>query len=370
MKCREISVLGNYLIVIKNNFLVAGLILAVILLSPTISVAQGVIAGTEISNIAVVNYQVDNIDQDPIESSPTGNSNPKFGNGLATTFKVDRRIDLVVTGNNNTNVSPGDLQSEVTFTLLNEGNDIQTFQLIPDGSITADNFDTSNCNVTITSVSGSPLPGVILPTTGDIKLSPDQKASISVKCDIPLVDNGSSLSTNDISLISLTAKAIKNGDDSTTEETKTADNEALVETVYADNAGTDDITKDARHSARRTFTATTSSIPPSLSINKSIVEVIDPNGGNSAITGSEVIYKITISTQGTGALNDVVITDITPAEMSYKAASIKLDGTSLTDNADADNADFDITTADTITVNLGNLNAGDHHEIQLTYTIN
>lgn len=370
MKNAKTPILSNYPLDTKIKCLVVSLLLFASVLLPRLSSAQGVTAGTEISNMAVVRYQVDNIDQDPIESSPTGNSSPNSGNGTATTFKVDRRIDLIVTGNNDASVAPGDLQAEVTFTLLNEGNDIQTFQLIADGALTADNFDTSNCSVTVTAVSGSPLAGVILPTLGDIKLSPDQQAIISVKCDIPFTDNSSSIMTNDISLVSLTAITVKNGDGSTTEESNTADNQDIIETVYADNAGTDDSTNDAHHSARRTYTATTGSVPPTLSINKGIVEVIDLNGGNSAISGSEVIYKITVATQGMGSLDNVVITDITPADMSYKTSSIILDGTVLTDSVDADEADYGVTAAQTITVNLGNINAGDHHEIKITYIIN
>lgn len=332
--------------------------------------AQGVTAGTEVSNIAVVNYMIGNVIQEPIESSPTGNSSPSVGQGTTTKFIVDRNIDLVLTGNNNASVTPGDFQSEVTYTLLNEGNDIQTYQLIPNGSIISDIFDTSSCSTSVTAVSGTPLAGVTLPTSGNIKLSPDQQASISVKCDIPLTNGAFPISTGDTSFVSLAAITLINGDGSPTIESNVPDNAALIETVFSDDTGTDDSLRDAKHSARRTYTATTSSIPPTLSINKSILGVSDPNGGNNAITGSEVSYKIKITTQGTGVLDGVVITDITPVEMSYKPSSIKLDGAILTDNFDTDEGDFGITSSNTVTVDLGNINAGTQHEIQLTYIIN
>ena len=82
-------------------------------------------------------------------------------------------------------MSPGDAQAEVTFTLQNEGNSTQEFNLIPDYTLTGDDFDSSNCIVEVTGVTGTPLSGVTLPTMGNIKLKADQQASISVKCDIP-----------------------------------------------------------------------------------------------------------------------------------------------------------------------------------------
>lgn len=340
------------------------------MLGTTIALAQGVIAGTEISNIAIVNYSVEGESQVPIESSPSGNSTPSLGNGVATIFKVDRKIDLLVTGNNNANVTPGDFQSEVTFSLLNEGNDTQNFQLTPNGTLTADIFDTSSCTTTITAVSGTPLAGVILPSTGSIKLSPDQQASISVKCDIPLNNGGSPISTGDTSFVSLLV-VTQNIDTSAITESNTADAEELVETVFVDSMGTDDADKDAKHSARRTYTATTSSIPPTLSINKTILEVKDPSGGNTAITGSEVSYKITVSSQGVGVIDNVVISDTSPAEMTYKPESIVLDGTSLTDdNVDSDEANFGFSAVNTATINLGSITAGSQYEILLTYVIN
>lgn len=332
--------------------------------------AQGVIAGTNISNIAVVNYTIDNVIQSPIESSPNGNSSPNNGNGTATTFVVDRKIDLLLTGNNNTNVTLGDIQSEVTFTLSNEGNDNQTFGLTPNSTLLSDNFDTSNCTTTVTAVSGTPLSGVVLPTTGNIKLAPDQQASISVKCDIPLNNGGAPINSGDISLVSLTAITLKNGDESVTTQTNSQDNSQQIDTVFADNAGTDDAVSDASHSARRTYTALTGTVPPTLSINKSIIEVKDPNGGSTAITGSEVKYKIQITTQGIGNIENVVVTDITPAEMTYKPASLVLDGSSLTDTTDSDSGDFGISASNTATVNLGTIIAGSQYEIQLTYIIN
>jgi uncharacterized repeat protein (TIGR01451 family) len=332
--------------------------------------AQGVAAGTDISNKVIVNYQVDNIAQEPIESSPSGNSLAGTGNGQATTFKVDRKIDLVLTGNSNANVNPGDSQAEVTFTLQNEGNAIQEFSLIPDYTLTSDDFDSNNCHVEVTGVTGALLPSVTLPTSGNIKLKADQQASISVKCDIPLNHNSSPINTGDTSLLSLIATTEKNEDGSITTESS-ADTPSGIETVYADNAGLDDSVRDAMHSARRTYTASNSTIAPTLAMEKTIVSVLDSSSGNTAIAGAEVTYNIRINTTGMGVINNLVITDPTPAEMSYKTGSIKLNNSNQSDANDiTDNTDFGVTTANTATINLGNIAAGSQYDIQLTYIIN
>lgn len=356
----------------KINFLLAVSFCLVILPWSKPLFAQGVAAGTDISNTVIVNYKMAGEAQTPIESSPSGNSSPGLGSGQATVFKVDRKVDLLVTSNGNSDVTPGDLQAELSFSLLNEGNDSQEFMLIPDSSLASDIFDTSNCATLVTSVSGTPLAGVVVPTSGNITLKADQEATISVTCDIPALNGGQPILVGQDSLLSLIAVAEKNIDGSNTTETSTADSDNSVDTVFADNSGTDDAVHDASHSSRGSYIALDSinPTPPTLSINKTIVSVTDQQGGTTAVTGSEVVYKIAITSNGTGVINNIVITDITPAEMIYKTGSITLDNTSLTDGSDSDEADFGLTSLNTATVNLGNITAGSQHEIQLTYTIN
>ena len=355
----------------RSILLVASLCLSNMLLSSSAH-AQGVSAGTDISNTVLVSYEMNGTAQEPIESSPTGNSTPGIGNGQGTTFKVDRKVDLSITSNGDAIVALGSTQAELIFTLVNDGNDSQEFKLSPNSTLGTDHFDTNSCTTTVTAVTpGSPLSGVILPTTGNIQLKADQQASISVKCDIPLDNNGSPILAGEASLLSLLAIAEKNIDGSTTNQTTTPDDALVIDTVYADSSGTDDINRDASHSTRASYIASTSTNPPPiLTINKSIVEVKDTSGGSTAVTGSEVTYKIQVTTSGIGTIDNVVITDITPTEMTYKPTTIKLDGTGLSDNNDLDKADFGITSANTATIDLGNINAGIQHEILLTYTIN
>ncbi|MEE9309552.1 MAG: hypothetical protein V3U64_00885 [Cocleimonas sp.] len=335
--------------------------------------AQGVSAGTDISNIVVVNYTINGITQQPIESSPTGNAASGIGNGQGTAFTVDRKVDLSVNTLGDASVALGVSQAELLFSLINDGNDSQEFSLSPSSTLNTDDFNTANCTTTVMSVSpGAPLAGVVIPTSGNIKLKADQQAGISVKCDIPLNNGGSPIIIGQASLLSLTANAIKNSDGSPTIQTITTDIAMAVDTIFADGMGTDDSDRDAAHSSRARYIASNSTNPPpTLAINKSIVNVKDTNGGNSAVAGSEVTYKIKVTTSGVGMINNVVITDVTPAEMHYKPTTITVDGAILTDiNTDLDKADYGLTTANTATIDLGNITAGHQHEILLTYVIN
>lgn len=367
---------------LKNKYLsdklrlnIASLLLIVCIftlaVSPTMLYAQGTSAGVDIGNKAIVTYSIDGEQQNPIESSPNGNRISGIGGGQQTIFKVDRKIDLSITSNGNTHVSLGETQAELNFVLSNDGNDIQEFLLSPDGTLAGDNFDSSNCKVEITAVTGTPLTGVVLPSYDNIMLSPDQQASISVKCDIPFDNNGQAILTNHESLLSIHAHANKNSDGTTTVEENTPDSANTLDTVFVDSAGTDDAQRDASHSTRAAYIALAPSTetPPTLSINKTIVTVVDPQGGNKAVTGSIVTYKIRVSTAGEGIINDVIITDPTPAEMTYKSGSIKLNNITLTDSIDTDQGEFS-TQNNIITINLGNITAGSQQEILLTYVIN
>ena len=332
--------------------------------------AQGVEAGTNITNIAIVNYQISGIEQIPIESSPSGNSQVGLGNGLSTDFVVDRKIDLLVTGNTNTNVTPGDSQAEVTFTLQNQGNATQEFSLDVDSLITTDDFDISNCNIEVRSVSGTAVAGVTLPTSGNIKLYPDQQANIRVLCDIPTNNSGLPISSGNTSFLSLIAKAEKNNDGSITEASTVLNSVAGIETVFVDSAGDDDSVTDGKHSSRRAYIASSSTASPTLVMNKTIESVVDTSNGNSAITGSEVTYKILVSSSGIGTIENLLITDPTPLGMTYKPGSIKLNNVSQSDISDLDSTDFGVTSVDTATINIGNIPAGSQYEIILTYIIN
>lgn len=273
--------------------------------------AQGVAAGVDISNTAVVSYQIGGVTQTPLNSPPA-------------VFKVDRKIDLTLTGNTNANVTAGDLQAEVTYTLVNEGNDIQEFSLIPDTTLVSDNFDISNCNTVVTSITGTPLTSV--PATGNIKLKADQQASISVKCDVPLDNAGSPILNGHNSLLALHATAEKNYDNSQVIESTGADTAMGIETVFADGAGLDDANRDASFTARRSYIVGTSLQAPIATSDTQI------NTGLPSPTNITLLALVTANDNDADGTVDASSIDLNPSLIGIQTTLSNDDGIWSTDN--------------------------------------
>jgi hypothetical protein len=102
----------------KDSFLLKLGMSALVLLFTQHAIAAGTTAGTDVDNLATVDYEVNGNNQEDIESAPgAGNSVPGVGNGTATSFEVDNRVDFTLTqvGAAHTVVSPGDTDTFVEF---------------------------------------------------------------------------------------------------------------------------------------------------------------------------------------------------------------------------------------------------------------
>ena len=138
--------------------LLGGLIIAASLMfSQTAWAVSGTASNTTISNLATLNYSVGGTAQAAIGSSAAGNTT---GAGTATTFVVDKKVNLLVAevSNTPTIVAPGQAVAVTTFTVTNTGNDVQDFSLTGAGNIGSgatifndtttltDNFDATGCS--------------------------------------------------------------------------------------------------------------------------------------------------------------------------------------------------------------------------------
>ncbi len=79
----------------KCSFIVKLGMTAAVLLFTQHALAAGTTAGTDVDNMATVNYSVGGNPLTEIESSPTGNTTPG-ANGTVTTFVVDNRVDFTL----------------------------------------------------------------------------------------------------------------------------------------------------------------------------------------------------------------------------------------------------------------------------------
>lgn len=277
--------------------------------------AAGTAADTDIDNTASITYNVGGITQTPIESSEAGNSTAGVGLGAATTFKVDKKIDLLVTPGSGVDVVPGTNAQAITFTVTNEGNSTENFNLTS-SQVTGDDFDSvGTCTIAA-------------PATLPVSIAADSIASVTVNCDIPTssetVINGA---TSDIDLLAVA--------DGVTETTGT-ETAGAVDTVFADDIGsaTDVATtggtgaagnRNAAHSAINTYTVNTADI----SVKKTSAVIEDPfNGLASAgnnpkrIPGATIEYTIEVTNaDGAADATGLIITDTLPSDLAYVSCS-------------------------------------------------
>ena len=300
--------------------------------------AVGTAAGTDIDNTAEITYSVGGTPQTEIESSEAGNSTPGDGVGTPTTFVVDKKVDVLVTTGTGVNVVPGATSQSITYTVLNEGNSTESFDLVPT-QVTGDDFDSTSCTVT------SP--------TSPVSLAADADATVTVQCDIP----PSSATVTDGATSTIDLEATING----VTESAGADTAAGVEVVFADDTGTatDGADRNGSHSATNTYTVDTAD----LSVAKTSAIIDDPENGTTnpkRIPGATIEYSIVVSNAaGAATATGIVITDLVPADLTITGTTIS-GGTSTT----ATNAGQNVSSA------AFDLAAGQTATLVITATIN
>lgn len=265
--------------------------------------AAGTAANTTVSNSATVSYSVGAVAQTPITSN-------------ASTFLVDRKVNLNVTAGSGTSVTPGSTAQAVIYTVTNTGNDTDNFTLLATNQ-TGDNFDVSNIKIYRDNGDNVFNAGTDTLVSAAVAFTADQSIKFFIVSDIP----GTAVNAQ-TSVVNLKA---------TTGYTATAGADtAGVDTVFADTGN------DGTENANNTYTVASAT----LAVVKSVVVISDPVNGASnpkAIPGAVMEYTITVTNSSTTtAATAVTLTDAIPANTTYVASSMKLNGTALTDVADAD----------------------------------
>ena len=304
--------------------------------------AAGTAAGTTINNTATIAYQVGGVAQTEIGSSASGNSS---GAGTPTAFVVDKKIDLLVTAGTGTNVAPGasGAATNLSFTLKNEGNSTESFNLTASQVTAGDDFDTSNCTVT------SP--------AAPVTLAADASTPVTVQCDIP-ANNGTTVVNNKTSKVNLLA-----AESTGLSETNGADTADSVDIVFADGAGTSDVARDAKHSAINTYTINTANLTVTKTSAVTKMNILKDDGTISEtvttnakrIPGATIEYTITVSNAtGASTATGIVISDPIPADLSYVSCAVSGDGIGSCSQASGTvtSAAFDLAAGQTATLTI------------------
>lgn len=305
--------------------------------------ALGTSAGTPIINTATVHYT---LGADPTPRSGTASDS----------FNVLEVIDVVVTWQDGANipVHTPHADAALTFLVTNTGNGPEDMELLADDSVGGDDFDPVFQDIYIES---NGTPGWQTTDSvygGSISFAADQAVTVYVRSDMP-----AGLANTDTGNLQLRARALTTGAAGSPAGTQLPglgfnSVDAIVGTTQGDGAatGTHEVSAASVH------------------LTKSIVQIVDPYGGNQPYTSARITYRIVADVTGFGTAEALVITDAIPADMRYVSDSLVLDGTPLSDGADSDNGDFNITNANTVTVTLGDTVAPATHTLTFDTTIN
>lgn len=281
------------------------------------ALAVGTASGTTISNLATLAYSVGAVAQTPIGSAPTPGSTS--GPGVATTFLVDNKVNLSVTGNNITTVIPGQIGAVNTFVVTNLGNTVQDYSLVAANlasgavvGVNTDNFDGTGL-IAFVDLNAN---GVL--DVGELQyideLAPGASVTVTVLSTIPV-----SQVNGDISNVSLVAKAGAGGTALTQGAAliNAVANTAGVDVVFADTvAGPYDVALNADASAADTYKVVTAT----LTVTKTVTPICDPANGNASpknIPGAAVRYAITIYNNGGAPATLSSLSDTLDAALAF-----------------------------------------------------
>lgn len=284
--------------------------------------AEGVTAGTTITNTATVDFRVGGLDQTEVLASDS--------------FTVDRKINLVAVGvpAATITVSPGQTRAVSVFDILNSSNapldlGLQVTQSSggagPYGG--TDSFDATNVEIyRDVNDDGALDAGDQLITYLD-EVPADATLRVLVVADIPLAGRVN----NDVAAFTLTAEAREAGGagslGAAVTQTSGA-NTSGVDTVFVDGAGAGDGSRDARFGVAGSYTV----FAASLVVTKVSRLISDPVNGTTnpkAIPDAVVEYCIAVSNGASSATaTNVVVTDTVPGDLAFDTTfGIRVNGT-------------------------------------------
>lgn len=344
--------------------------------------AQNTDANTLIQNTVSVNYQVGGVPQTQISA--------------VDQFRVDRKILFSVsekTATGTTDVTSGQLDAIVAYTIVNNTNDTLDFSLAASNTTNGttagrgtDNIDTSTFEYAIDTNGNGFLDGaetfVSTLTLNDVVKT--GVVHVLVRSDIPLAANGS------VAVIQLAATALNSSGsaitavDDNTANTADATSDTF-QTIFADDLTPlqGNTRRDGTSWAYDDYTVSA----PILSVAKTSRIVSDgvSTTNPKAIPGAIVEYCISVANGAGGATaSNVAISDLVPPNTTYVAGSIFVNatvaspgstqtcsgGTAVSDGADVDAGEFGSPTANTAYGRLTNIAASSANALIFRVTLN
>ena len=294
---------------------------ALVAMTSTPAMAEGIRAGTDITNTVTVDYQVNGIDQNQEEASDT--------------FAVDRRVNVTVAQvDSPKTVNPGSDDAFLTFDVTNLSNDVVDLDL------TATLEAGTGANIsTLTIYEDTNNNGTFDAADQVItfldEVEEDETLRVFVVADI-----SSDAENDDTFDVSLNADAHQagtgsDGDGSTgslgaelTESSGDSSDQDVVDTVLADGSNalglTDDADNDGSFSAQGTFDVDGAEV----TVIKSSLVVSDPVNGTTnpkAIPGAVIRYCIAVVNAGGADAENITVIDSLPSDVTFNSGTILVD---------------------------------------------
>ena len=266
-------------------------------------------AGKHIANYGTLSYTVGNDVQDDINST-------------TDEFVVDRKVNLVVARKKSSYeiVNPGQQSVTVSFTVRNEGNDVQDFNLTAIASETDPFGGTDNIDFTFVKM--------VVDKTGDgytgdddetfiDELEPDHNKTVFIVYNVP-----STAVDGDIAKYSLLVEVRKGGTGGqggvlTSNNADADDKNGTVQNIFADSDSTvaGDGDKDAKHGDPHAFKV----MSAVLNFMKWSIVTKDPVDGTSnpkRIPGATIFYCFELNNTGTVEATKIHWTDAIDVNMT------------------------------------------------------
>ncbi|WP_291137387.1 hypothetical protein [Erythrobacter sp.] len=267
-------------------------------------------------------------------------------------MRVDELLDVTLTSLDSGALDAGPGDAVFAFELTNQGNGPESFGLIANAAVAGNDFDLVIDGLAFdTNGNGTYERGVdeIFPAPETTRvLAPGEALTVFVLATVPAgVADGSE------SDVELTANAT----------TGTGAPGTLF--AGAGDGGGDAIVGTTGASALALAQVRVG--VASVELTKT-VSLADPFGGSSAVPGSIATFTITANVSGSGAVDELVVSDAIPEGTSYAAGTLALDGATLSDTADADAGSA--SDADGISVDLGTVAAGTSRSITFDVIVN
>jgi uncharacterized repeat protein (TIGR01451 family) len=308
----------------KLKFLVASSAISLTMLGATPVFAAGTAQGTSIVNNVNVNYQVGGVAQTQQTAGDT--------------FVVDRKVlfSLSEQGATTTTVTPGQTAQITTFVLANTSNDTLDFTITPSqlvgGTAAHGGTDSFNVQNLLVCRDAGPSPDGICDAAPTATLTIDNLGA-DTNTNILVVGDIALTATNgQVAGVSLSATALTSaGAAFTLVGDGVVNGAGTVETVFADvaksgNGGTS-AARDGIDVATDDYTVSAAV----LSVFKSsrvISDGVSAGPNFKSLPGAVVEYCISVANATGGAIaTNIAISDVVPANTTFVAGSILLNGT-------------------------------------------